>query len=362
MVIVYSVSTDWCVQMLATDNMDAVVDGRVTVVPVLAHLHFEPGETTASMTMDSNMLTRSLGVKTPSQFNITGITVGKAVGAPGNMGFTFSNGNGNPIRSFNRAVVATPDGSDAFHALHTTNGAFADVEIAVHPTDATLRETLGDMNIGAKRLVRWREAGVNIGDPTWKLMTPANVTSGAFLSTAGDDRKMIVCPLGEGGITNAVSELVRRNADDSSFLGGRYAPANAKTVPMNGQMGLVMTESDFNTVATPLAASLRDHAAMEFDSGLTLKGISLAHPTTDAFTVQVPLKIHRAPPVHDSEPSGPARPLTLANLHAAIDPTLNGTAAPSTALALPLATQVHGPESSVALHTVTAAPAMPGGV
>ena len=347
--------------MNSADGMDAVVDGRVATVPILAHLHFAPGATTASMTMDANMLTRSLGVKTPGQYNISGITVGKAVGAPGDMGFTFTSGNGSPINSFNRAISVSDSGSDAFHALHTTDGAFADVQIAVHPSPAAVQEATGDMHIGAKRLVRWREAGVNIADETWKLMTPVNVTSGAFLSVAGDDRKMIVCPLGEGGITNAVSELVKRNAGDSTFLGGRYSQANAKLVPMNGQMGLVMTESDFNTVATPLAASLKDHAGMEFESGLTINAISLAKPTNAAFTVQVPLKIHRTPPVHAGEDPGTRTPLTLANLHAAIDstPAHGGTAA-SMAIALPLATQVHGAETAVALHTVTAAEPLPG--
>ncbi len=339
---------------------DAVVDGRVSVVPVLANLHFPAGETRASLTLSPEMLVRSAAVKTAGQLAISGITVGKAVGAPGDMGFTFNHGNGKPINSHNRAVSVSATGSDAFHALHTTDGAFADLTLAVHPSDAALNERNLDKLLGSKRLVRWREAGTKVTDPTWDLMRPVNVTSGAFLSAAGEDRKMIVCPQGENGITNAVSELVRRNATDASFLGGRYSADNAKLVPMNGQMGLVMSEEDFNTVALPLAASLKDAEGENFNEGLTINAVSLAPPSAHAHTVQVPLKLHREPLTFDGE-TNPAAPLTLNSLHAFVDPDAAATKATSMAVALPLATQVHG-ENAVALHTVTAAAPLPGSV
>ena len=241
-------------------------------------------------------LGQALGVKTSGQFNVNAIQIGQPtiVGDKGALyGFTFHHGDGSPINTPTRHVHIADGHADAYNFLHSHNGAFSNHELPIHPTEAKLNATLTDNMLDYKRLLRWRANPEQTGAPFYDLLTPESVTAGVTRSVMGDDRRMIVLPSDNAGNVNAVHQLVMRNKARPDFFGGKYADGARNDINFGGRDGFVMTETDFNTIAEPLKASLDTVASEPLSQGLVVR----AHKLDAAFDpthIYLPITFKRA--------------------------------------------------------------------
>ena len=70
---------------------------------------------------------------------------------------------------------------------------------------------------------------------------------------------------------SAMHRLLAQNGNNKQFFGGRYHPANRKTVPHLGQEAIVMTDADFNAIKAPLTDSLELTSKHPFENGLYIR-------------------------------------------------------------------------------------------
>lgn len=274
---------------------------------------------TRSVVVTAAQLGQALGVKTAGQFNIESMKIGKPtiVGDKGALyGFTFHHGDGSPLNTPTRHVHIADGHADAFNFVHTHNGAFSDHEMPIHPTEARITSDNSDALLNYKRLLRWRANPENTGAPFYDLLTPESVNAGVTRSVMGDDRRMIVLPSDAAGNANAVHQLVMRNKARKDFFNGRYSDQNRTDINFGGRDGFVMTESDFNTIAEPLKASLNASAAEPLADGFVVR----AHKLDEAFDpthIYLPVTFNRTPQKLSDDFSKPF--VSLNDVAAAID-------------------------------------------
>ena len=292
--------------MLAQTTEAAVIDKGVENVRMMVSIPTK-GMTTGASGIRSvhipvDHITQAAGVKTAAQLNFDRLTIGEPIlpqGTQGTFGFTFDHGEGKPLNTPERAVRIHDGNTDAFHFLHTANNSFGGASLPIHATSASLTALKNDPGVHYKRVLRWRADPAQTDADFYNLMTPANVNAGVTRSIMGDDRKMIVLPTDTQGNMNAVSQLVRRNGDDPTFFGGKYASDKITRVTFNGQEGFVMPEEDFNQIAEPLRQSLDHEAHDPFVHGLNVNAISL-EAGFDGDHIQLPLTFSRTvPKLHD---------------------------------------------------------------
>lgn len=160
----------------------------------------------------------------------------------------------------------TTGAAHLFHAL-TVPGKDKMESVHVHPTEAA---KLQGTQTALRRAARWRE---NV--TTDKLLGPESVLHGVTESSLdlGNGKKSVkylVTPYSTDGEMkpSAMHRLLAQNGNNKQFFGGRYHPANRKTVPHLGQEAIVMTEADFNGIKAPLTDSLELKSKHPFENGL----------------------------------------------------------------------------------------------
>lgn len=160
----------------------------------------------------------------------------------------------------------TTGAAHLFHAL-TVPGKNKMESIHVHQTEAAKQQ---GAQTALRRAARWRENAS--GD---KLLSPESVVHGVTESSVdlGNGKKSVkylVTPYSTDGEMkpSAMHRLLTQNGNNKQFFGGRYHPANRKTVPHLGQEAIVMTDADFNAIKAPLTDSLELTSKHPFENGL----------------------------------------------------------------------------------------------
>lgn len=82
---------------------------------------------------------------------------------------------------------------------------------------------------------------------TWENFHPKNVESGTYLSTLGNETRVLITPEDEHGNKNAVHTLLENNKTNSKLLNGKYTEKNQVKTTYNGKEAIVMQRMTLKT-------------------------------------------------------------------------------------------------------------------
>ena len=110
--------------------------------------------------------------------------------------------------------------------------------------------------------------------PAWEKFQPSNVESGTYLSTLGDETRVLITEEDENGNKNAVHALLKNNETNSNLLGGRYLAKNQTHTKVAGRDAIVMEQDDFNNIKDSLVASLTPQSNWNKGLNVTTRKLS----------------------------------------------------------------------------------------